>query len=116
MLAKLAEDFVPTDQFIGHIGGDDFIILFDYHIHPHKFNQLIEIFESEVLKFYIPEDRQKGYISAQTRNGEMEKFPLISVTAVTVDNSDYDYKTSRAISEDLATLKNIAKLEKLRII
>lgn len=116
LLAKLAEDFVPTDQFIGHIGGDDFIILFDYHIHPHKFNQLVEIFESEVLKFYIPEDRQKGYISAQTRNGEMEKFPLISVTAVTVDNSDYDYKTSRAISEDLATLKNIAKLEKLRII
>ena len=116
LLAKLAEDFVPTDQFIGHIGGDDFIILFDYHIHPHKFNQLVEIFESEVLKFYIPEDRQKGYISAQTRNGELEKFPLISVTAVTIDNSDYDYKTSRAISEDLATLKNIAKLEKLRII
>lgn len=116
LLAKIARDFVPADQFLGHIGGDDFIVLFDYHIHPNKFDQLVELFEREVLKFFSPEDRQRGYISAKMRNGEMEKFPLISVTAVTVDNSGFDYKTSRAISEDLANLKNKAKLEKLRII
>lgn len=115
LLAKLIEDFVPSEQFIGHIGGDDFIVLFDYHIHPQKFDRLVETFEKEVLKFYSPEDRQRGYISAQTRNGEVEHFPLISVTAVAVNNAEYGYKTSRAISEDLANLKNKAKLEKLRI-
>lgn len=115
LLAKLIEDFVPSEQFIGHIGGDDFIVLFDYHIHPQKFDHLVETFEKEVLKFYSPEDRQRGYISAQTRNGEVEQFPLISVTAVAVNNAEYGYKTSRAISEDLANLKNKAKLEKLRI-
>src|SRR5690606_36539117 len=87
LLAKIARDFVPADQFLGHIGGDDFIVLFDYHIHPNKFDQLVELFEREVLKFFSPEDRQRGYISAKMRNGEMEKFPLISVTAVMVDNS-----------------------------
>ena len=115
LLAKLIEDFVPSEQFIGHIGGDDFIVLFDYHIHPQKFDHLVETFEKEVLKFYSPEDRQRGYISAQTRNGDVEHFPFISVTAVSVDNAKYEYKTSKAVSEDLANLKNKAKLEKLRI-
>lgn len=115
LLAMLIEDFVPNDQFIGHIGGDDFIVLYDYHIQPDKFKPLIEAFENEVLEFYSPEDRQNGYIAAETRNGDAEKFPLISVTAVTVDNSEYDYKTTRAISEDLANLKNLAKLDKLRV-
>lgn len=116
LLAKLIEDFVSKDQFIGHIGGDDFIVLYDYHIDPHKLDQIVETFDAEVLKFYNPEDRQRGYISARTRNGDVEHFPLISVTAVMVDNADYDYKTTRAVSEDLANLKNKAKLEKLRII
>lgn len=115
LLAKLIEDLVPSDQFVGHIGGDDFIVLYDHHIHPQKFEHLIETFENEVLKFYSPEDRQQGYITAQTRNGDVERFPLISVTAVVVDNSEFEYKTSRAISKDLADLKNKAKLEKLRI-
>lgn len=115
LLAKLIEEFVPSEQFIGHIGGDDFIILYDYHIHPQKFEHLVETFENEVLKFYSPEDRQRGYLSAQTRNGNVEHFPLISVTAVAVDNAEHEYKTTRAISEDLANLKNKAKLEKLRI-
>lgn len=115
LLAKLIEDLVPSDQFVGHIGGDDFIVLYDHHIHPQQFEHLIETFENEVLKFYSPEDRQQGYITAQTRNGDVEHFPLISVTAVAVDNSEFEYKTSRAISKDLADLKNKAKLEKLRI-
>lgn len=112
LLAKILRDHFLTNQFIGHIGGDDFIIILDYHNAEHKFEEVVRVFEKEVLNFYSEEDREKGYITAKSRYGKIEKFPLISLTAVTIDNGTVQYSHTNEISEQLAQLKNRAKQEK----
>ena len=112
LLAKTLEDCIPKDQFIGHIGGDDFLVLFDYHVDPININYLVKKFEEEVVKLYNTRDRKRGYITTKNRNGKADKFPLITVTAVLVNNKENDYQNMHEISEKLASLKNKAKAKK----
>ena len=112
LLAKTLEDCIPKDQFIGHIGGDDFIVLFDYQVDPINIDYLVKCFEEEVVKLYNTRDRKRGYITIKNRNGHIDKFPLITVTAVLVNNNDDNFQNMREISEKLATLKSKAKAKK----
>ena len=49
------------------------------------------MFESNVKKFFTPEDREKGYIEIANRKGIIEKFQLtsISIAAVVVDKNRF---------------------------
>ena len=77
-------------------------------------NYLVKKFEEEVVKLYKTRDRKRGYITTKNRNGKADKFPLITVTAVLVNNKENDYQNMHEISEKLATLKSKAKLKKAK--
>lgn len=80
LLATTLSHNLNNNEFIGHIGGDDFVIIVDGHASDDYFSDVVNEFEQEVLKFYSSEDVQTGYISAENRHGQMEKFPMITVT------------------------------------
>lgn len=113
LLSSLLRQYVPNDTFIGHIGGDDFIIIFDKHIALDYFEPLIDEFEQKAQTFYNREDREKGYVETFSRSGKPEKFPLISLTAVTLSNEGINHRHILDISGKLTQLKGRAKKSKI---
>ncbi len=96
-------------HFIGHVGGDDFLAVADKCVNSDYFMCIKEEFEREVLEYYNEADKEKGYIVSANRRGEIEKFPLISLTCVVVNNETENIKNVSDLTERLAYLKKIAK-------
>ncbi|MFZ5564347.1 MAG: diguanylate cyclase domain-containing protein [Thermodesulfobacteriota bacterium] len=97
------------EAFLGHIGGDDFAII----LHPDRFQPvcqaIIDTFDRKILEFYDPEDRARGYVTAKTRQGKLEQFPLMTVSIAVVTNTHQKYMSSVKIGEVAAEIKEYAK-------
>lgn len=96
--------------FTGHIGGDDFIIIAD----PRQINvicqKLIADFEKRIVRFYDDQDVQRGYIKARDRQGVIQKFPLITISAAIVTDDGTKYKNPLDMSMAVVELKEYAKM------
>lgn len=109
LLADIIKNHIPGNQFVGHVGGDDFVVILDYHIEQGFFRGIANQFEKEVLSFYNAEDIQMGYISARNRRGIVERFPLTTLTSVVVNNKARVFMNVFELTELLAGLKKAAK-------
>ncbi|MBN2706792.1 MAG: GGDEF domain-containing protein [Deltaproteobacteria bacterium] len=75
------------DLFVGHIGGDDFFAgkmsenRLDEPALTDIVKQIIINFKENVASLYDQEDRDQGYYNAVNRNGILEKFSLLTVSA-----------------------------------
>ena len=109
LLADKLKKHFSNNQFIGHVGGDDFVVIFDEHITVEHLYNMVNQFELEVLTFYNQRDIQKGYITSSNRHGEVENTPLITLTSVVVNNETKTFENVFELTEMLAELKKIAK-------
>jgi EAL domain-containing protein (putative c-di-GMP-specific phosphodiesterase class I)/GGDEF domain-containing protein len=110
LLSSILGDNTKRSDFIGHIGGDDFVVILNRFVPAAYFEGIVQAFEKRVLEFYRDLDIQKGFIISQNRHGEIEKFPLTKLTCVVINNSLHSYTTPFEISEILAQLKKKSKL------
>lgn len=73
------------DDFAGHVGGDDFVVI----THPDRCERICRAvtrcFGRLVPYHYTREDRDKGFITGKARSGEISTFPLVSVSLAIVD-------------------------------
>jgi diguanylate cyclase (GGDEF)-like protein len=92
-------------DFLGHVGGDDFILLFQSEDWLQRCETLVSDFNARALEMFDAAARQAGGIEAEDRHGVMRFFPCttVSIGAVAIDGSQY----SRA--EDVANLAAMAK-------
>jgi len=111
--AKIIESAIAkhgTDEdFIGHIGGDDFLIVTTPERYENICHSIIEVFDRTVPNFYDPEDRERGYLIGMTRQGQEVSFPIISLSIAVVTNQKRELKSHLEIGEIAAELKNYAK-------
>jgi len=115
LLADTIRMFCDNQTFIGHIGGDDFVIIIDDYVNENYSDDLIKKFELNVLKHYNSIDLKRGYILSTNRKGVREEFPLITLTCVMVSNKDTKYSDQFEITQHLAKLKKNAKSQKTLI-
>lgn len=115
LLADSLTKELPSNQFIGHIGEDDFVVLLNDPSCIHKLLQVVERFQKEILSFYTNEDRVHGYIHTENRNGYLEKLPLMTLTAVCVSSAPPNHLSLTEISERLAKEKAREKKKKNKI-
>lgn len=102
-----------SDDFIGHIGGDDFVFISSKEKVEGICKIIIKDFEQAAPKFYNDEDRQKGFIIGKDRQGKEQKIPLLSVSMGVVTNENRQIQHVAEIAEIGAELKEFAKrLEK----
>jgi len=112
-LAEIIEEAVKLhgteEDFIGHIGGDDFVVITS----PERFraicSYIIEEFDHAVKNFYDPEDQQRGYIVSIDRQGTERRFPIATVSIAVVTNIDTTFENHLEVSEIAAELKEYAK-------
>ena len=97
----------PSD-FLGHIGGDDFIIVTDPERAEALARQVAAAFDRDVLPLYDAEDRKRGWIAAKDRRGNPVKYPMMSLSLAIVTPSSR-ITSYQSIGEVAAELKSFAK-------
>jgi len=107
--SELLKTHIDKEDFIGHIGGDDFIaVVHDTRADVKKIlSDMISEFERRVIYFYNQRDIDKGYIIAKNRHGIEESFPLLTFSAVCVNSSDYE--SLYMLSQDIGQYKKECK-------
>jgi diguanylate cyclase (GGDEF)-like protein len=80
-LAQCLSDRVdPSRDFVGHIGGDDFLLVLGPDDWRKRLNQLLEDFQSQCRRFYRSEHLEAGCFIAPNRQGTRQEFPLLSLS------------------------------------
>lgn len=109
ILIKTVHEEGNPDDFIGHIGGDDFVVITIPEKVDNICKQIIDQFKQTVPSFYNEEDRKKGYIIARDRKGNEEKISLLSISIGVVTNESRKISHVAEIGEIGAELKGYAK-------
>ncbi len=97
------------EDFLGHIGGDDFVLI----TRPSVADRICQRVLSEVAqmapRFYDEEARKRGYIEARDRDGQVRKFPLLTISIAVVTNEHHPLKHVAEVAQIGAELKEWAK-------
>ena len=99
---------IPGD-FLGHIGGDDFVAIVNYENAKKIGRSVVKNFDARIKKFYNQEDATKGWIRVVNRKGKLEKYPIMTITVAMISNKYKKYNTTLDIGEDGAMIKKKAK-------
>lgn len=110
ILIRTTQSYGNPDDFIGHIGGDDFVVVTTPNKSDNLCKKIIADFEKQAPSFYNEEDRKKGYIITRNRQNQEQKIPLLSISIGVVTNEFRKIEHVAQIGEIGAELKARAKL------
>ncbi len=116
LLATILRSHLHDQQtFIGHVGGDDFLVVFDDVSHITQLCHSIQAaFVEQVKGFYPAHMVERGYMDAFDRNGKPQQFPLSSLSVGVVQQDVPKGVSSLDMSTLAARAKKRAKLLKTK--
>ncbi|MFA5780029.1 MAG: response regulator [Elusimicrobiota bacterium] len=96
-------------DMIGHLGGDDFIVVTTPGCAENICLHIIKLFDENISAYYSGEDRSRGYIISKDRLGKVQAFPLMSVSIGIVSNEIRNFIHYAQLAELAAEVKAVAK-------
>lgn len=109
MIGEAVAKYGNQDDFIGHIGGDDFVLLTTPDLYPRICQAVIDAFDKTIPDFYDEEDSQRGHIVGENRQGQEVKFPLATLSIAVVTNVKRKFNNHIQYGEVAAEMKELAK-------
>jgi diguanylate cyclase (GGDEF)-like protein len=109
ILLGAIKEYGNTDDFVGHIGGDDFVVVTAPNLSDKICEKIIHDFDKISPTFYNQEDRENGFIIGYDRQSKIHKIPLLSVSIGVVTNEMRKIVHVAQIGEIGAELKKLAK-------
>lgn len=106
---RVVHDSGNPDDFVGHIGGDDYVIVTTPDRTQALCRTIRAAFRTESQAFYHPEDLRRGTISGVDRKGRPYQFPLVSLSIGVVNNQVRRSHSLREVSYLAAEAKCHAK-------
>jgi len=99
LIGEVVDEIGTTSDFIGHAGGDNFIIITtEAKAEPIK-ARLKERFDNEVLSHYNFMDRQQGFIQSPASGETIVKAPFMTMAVGVVSASQHSFADIREITE-----------------
>ncbi len=109
ILIKYVLEVNNSGNFLGHIGGDDFVFMTDDATIDGICEKIVNEFNRTVPSFYTEADNKAGFIMSTDRQGVVQKFGLLSVSIGIVSNVNQPITHVAQIGEIAAELKKYAK-------
>ena len=109
MIGEAVAKYGTEDDFIGHIGGDDYVLITTPDLYPRICQAVIDNFDKTIPGFYDKQDRNRGHIVGENRQGQEVKFPLASLSIAVVTNVKRKFKNHIQYGEVAAEMKEHAK-------
>jgi len=97
------------DAFVGHIGGDDFVVVIDARLAKAACQEIITRFDAMIPAYYSEEDRAAGAIEGVDRYGVPRVFPLISMSIAALTCQPGAYASAAEIATAAAEVKDRVK-------
>jgi GGDEF domain-containing protein len=102
---EVVYEYGNVDDFVGHIGGDDFLIVTTPDCVPLLYGHILERYKRESIALYRPEDLERCSISGVDRKGRPYQFPLVSLSVgIVSDPTHYPHSV-----DEIGTLAAEAK-------
>jgi diguanylate cyclase (GGDEF)-like protein len=98
-----------SKAFIGHLGGDDFVLITPIEIAEDLCKAMLEECHNIVPGLYESEDVKRGYIELENRQGKLERFPLLSMSIGVATSDRRRYSHPGEVVSVATELKEFAK-------
>lgn len=98
-------NYTRQDHFVGHIGGDDFVIVTTPDRIDLFCSYIIEKFDEMAPSLYDEEDVERGYIITKTRQGNVQEFSFMTISIAVVTNESINFTHHGQISKAASELK-----------
>ncbi len=88
LFTQILKKELDKDQFIAHIGGDDFFVGFDKYTYEEAYNIINNIqhkFQEQIRDLYSDKDKKNGFIETSDRFGTSRKFKLLGVCSAIIE-------------------------------
>jgi len=95
--------------FIGHVGGDDFVVICNPDEVEQFASRTLQLFDDGVRSRHDPNDVANGYISIVDRQGNERRFPLVSVSIGVAMTGRRTFRDHREIVAVATEMKGVAK-------
>jgi len=99
LIGEVLDELGTASDFIGHAGGDSFVVVTAAEVALAVREQLKHRFSEEVLSHYNFLDREQGYIRIVNKNGKIEQSPLMKLAVGVVSPVEYQFADIREITE-----------------
>ncbi len=99
LLSEVVDELGASSDFIGHAGGDNFIIITKYESVNAIRERVKTRFAAEVQTHYNFMDRQQGYIQAPKAEGGMAQVPFMTLAVGMVSPAQQSFSDIREITE-----------------
>jgi diguanylate cyclase (GGDEF)-like protein len=109
VITNTIRGFVGADAFVGHVGGDDYVFLLPVDKAEEASQRIVESFDDIIPHFYDPEDRKRGGISSTDRQGNIQEFPIMTISIGVVFNNNARLTHYGQASQLAMNLKKKAK-------
>ena len=106
---NIIRNSVKRFDFVGHVGGDDFVFIAGPENIEDVCQKIIRAFDRQIPQYYDKESRERGYIHSENRNGTTSRFELMSISIAVVTNLSRIFTHFAEISEVGAELKKYLK-------
>jgi len=97
------------NDFVGHIGGDDFVLITAPENASMICEDIIQEFDRVIPYFYSEEDRRRGYIRTTDRYGVTRQFPIMTISIAVVSDVSRDILSPTEVAQVAAEIKEYVK-------
>ena len=98
-----------TDDFVGHIGGDDFVVITSVDRSDLIARDVTKAFDRKIKALFDEKDVERGYVEVINRKGTVDKFPLLTMTIAIVSSENGSIAHMARLSDIASELKRYGK-------
>jgi len=99
LVGEVVDESGTANDFIGHPGGDNFVVITTADAAPRMRDRLKARFNAEVVTHYSFTDREQGYIVAKGQEGSEVQVPLMAMSIGLVSSTTHQFSDIREITE-----------------
>jgi len=112
LVAKICQSHCNQQRdFLGHVGGDDFIILYQSENWQVRCQQIIDDFAGQAMALFDESARRAGGIEAEDRFGVIRFFPLTTLSIGAVKIAPGQLNNAEQVASLAALAKHDAKID-----
>ncbi len=100
----------PRRDFVGHVGGDDFVVLFQSDDWEERCRQIVATFNERAHGLFDGAAIARGGIEAEDRHGVMRFFPFTTLALGVVVIEPGRFDKPDAVASAAAAVKHKAKM------
>ena len=111
LVARLATAHCDARRdFVGHVGGDDFMLIFQSSNWLQRCKNIVDEFAREAITLFDEPARQAGGIQAEDRHGVRRFFPCTTLAIGAVRITPGRFRHAEEVANLAAVAKHEAKL------